>query len=41
MYSRSAQLYDRLYAFKDYDAAVARLEAFVRARRPGARTLEP
>lgn len=39
MYSRSAQLYDRLYAFKDYDAAVARLEAFVRARRPEARTL--
>jgi SAM-dependent methyltransferase len=39
MYVRSAQLYDRLYAFKDYGAAVRRLHAFVHARRPAARTL--
>lgn len=39
MYSRSAQLYDRLYAFKDYDAAADQLHALVQARCPGARTL--
>ena len=40
MFSESAELYDRIYAtFKDYPAEAARLAAWIRAERPGARTI--
>jgi SAM-dependent methyltransferase len=39
MYTRSERLYDRLYAFKDYETAGDRLHRLVQARRPGARRL--
>ncbi len=39
MYQRSAQLYDAIYAFKDYRAESERLLEVIRACVPGARTL--
>jgi len=40
MFSRSADLYDALYAtFKDYEAEVGRLRELIAERVPGARTL--
>ncbi len=39
MFSRSAELYDAVYGFKDYRGETARLHALIRERSPGARTL--
>ena len=39
MFSRSAHLYDAVYAFKDYAAEVERLRQVIDARVPSARTL--
>ena len=39
MFSRSAHLYDKLYAWKDYAAEAERVHASVQARVPGARAL--
>ena len=40
MFSRSARLYDAIYAtFKDFPAEAERVHELVQARRPGARTL--
>jgi SAM-dependent methyltransferase len=39
MYSRIADLYDTLYAFKDYEGEAARVHQVVQSRNPGARTL--
>lgn len=39
MFSESAELYDAIYAFKDYAAEAARVAAIVRAAHPSARTL--
>ena len=38
MFTKSARYYDALYAFKDYDAAVKAIAAFVEERRPEAST---
>jgi SAM-dependent methyltransferase len=39
MFTRSAELYDAFYAFKDYAAEAQQVEAVIRASCPGARTL--
>jgi SAM-dependent methyltransferase len=39
VFSRSAHLYDAIYAFKDYPAEAARLERLIEERVPDARTL--
>ena len=39
MFRRSAELYDAVYAFKDYAAEAATVHALVQSRAPGARTL--
>jgi SAM-dependent methyltransferase len=39
MFSRSAELYDAFYAYKDYAAEAARLDALIRERCPDARSL--
>jgi SAM-dependent methyltransferase len=36
MFSRSADLYDLIYAFKDYPAEVERVDALLKRERPGA-----
>lgn len=39
MFTASAELYDAIYAFKDYEAESARVAALVRAFNPNARTV--
>jgi ubiquinone/menaquinone biosynthesis C-methylase UbiE len=39
MFERSAELYDAFYAFKDYAGEAEKLDALIRLRVPGARTL--
>ena len=39
MFSRSAQLYDAIYSFKDYAAEAGSLHELVQSRNPGASTL--
>ena len=39
MFTRSAELYDAIYSFKDYIAESAKLHALIQERAPGARTL--
>jgi SAM-dependent methyltransferase len=39
MFNRTAHLYDKLYAFKDYEAASRKIKMIVRERCPHARTL--
>lgn len=39
MYTKTAELYDSLYHFKDYDAAAREVDRVIRAHRPDARTL--
>jgi SAM-dependent methyltransferase len=39
MFTRSADIYDAVYSFKDYPAETARLHALIEARAPGAATL--
>ncbi len=37
----SAELYDAIYAYKDYAGEVVRIRELVEARRPGARQRRP
>ena len=39
MFTRSAELYDAVYGFKDYRAEVDKLDGLIQARAPGAATL--
>ena len=39
MFSRTAEYYDRIYAWKDYAGEVARIRALIESLHPGARTL--
>src|SRR5438067_67243 len=39
MFTRSAQLYDAIYSFKDYEGEATRLDELIRERKPDARTL--
>ncbi|MBA2535877.1 MAG: hypothetical protein H0V20_00395 [Actinobacteria bacterium] len=39
MFTRSAELYDAVYGFKDYVAEAGNLHALIQARAPGAATL--
>jgi ubiquinone/menaquinone biosynthesis C-methylase UbiE len=39
VFSRTAHLYDAIYAFKDYAAEAARLHELIEERVPGPRTL--
>lgn len=39
MFTHTAGLYDRLYGFKDYEGAAAKLDGVIRANAPGARSL--
>jgi SAM-dependent methyltransferase len=39
VFTKTARFYDLIYGFKDYEAEVARIDALIRERTPGARTL--
>lgn len=39
MFKKSARFYDAIYAFKDYAAEAARIDALIRERKPDARSL--
>ncbi len=39
MFTRSAQIYDKIYGFKDYSAASERIAALIEAQHPEARSL--
>lgn len=39
MFTRSARFYDAVYSFKDYAAEAAKVDALIKRRNPGARTL--
>jgi ubiquinone/menaquinone biosynthesis C-methylase UbiE len=39
MYTKSVQMYDALYHFKDYEAASQQLHEWIQTQNPGARTL--
>jgi SAM-dependent methyltransferase len=39
MFTKSARFYDAIYSFKDYAAEAAKVDALVKERHPGARTL--
>ena len=39
MFTKSARFYDAIYAFKDYAAEAAKIDALIQGRKPDARTL--
>jgi SAM-dependent methyltransferase len=39
MFTRSARFYDAIYSFKDYAAEATKVDALIKERNPGARTL--
>ena len=39
MFTKSARFYDAIYAFKDYAAEAAKIDALIQERKPDARTL--